>query len=370
MLTASLLRADVASGGFQTFNAQNYPGQWTLATNDDGIVTATENAIRRQGDEVFRRVLTLRTIPDERLADALAQGVAGSLENVAVTTGLLEEIRDAASAEDIRNFIRQYQPPAIPYTSEATAEKTGGEKFNCVEFAEDLVAQARAKNIPAEVVGIEFAGRTIGHACAGFPTAEGGVLYFDSTPEAGEISHRAHEAWVRVGAPYWRAGGGELDGVGSRPITQILPDLNQLAEIAGSNPPNTTSGPLLMVENENHAQVGGIEYAKPDTLQVSQAQLLKWNQAALEIAGKSGKRRENQRLADEVAAQKAAARALQEDETLAGEGDAFGELRMGERYMSGDGVGKNPSTARMYLQRAANLGSPTAVEELKDLQSK
>jgi hypothetical protein len=36
---------------------------------------------------------------------------------------------------------------------------------------------------------------------------------------------------------------------------------------------------LLVVENESRAQVSGIEYAGPSTLQISEAQLLKWNRA-------------------------------------------------------------------------------------------
>lgn len=367
MLTVSLLRADVASEGLQIFNAQNYPGNWTLTTNRNNTVTATEDAVRRQGDEVFRRVLSLKIVSGEQLAGAKAQGSFGPLENFAVTPELLDETRHAASETDIRNFIRQYKPPAIPYTSEATAEKTGREKFNCVEFAEDLVAQARAKNIPAEVVGIQFAGEKTGHACAGFPTTEGKVLFFDSTPSAGEISRRAREVWVRTGASYRRAGGGELAGVGRRPVTQVTPDLSQLAETVGADFAGTASETSLVVENESRAQVAGIEYAGPATLRVSTAQLSKWNEAAREIAVAQSRRLEIQNHADEVADQKAAARALQEDETLAGEGDAFGELRMGERYLSGDGVGKNSAQAKMYFQRAADSGSPTAAEELNRL---
>jgi hypothetical protein len=369
MLTASLLRADVVSAELQIFNAQNYPGQWTLTTNQNNTVTATENAVRRRGDEVFRRVLSLKIVSGEQLAEAKAQETFGPLENFVVTPELLDGMRHAASETDIRNFIRQYKPPAIPYTSEATAERPGREKFNCVEFAEDLVAQARAKNIPAEVVGIQFAGEKTGHACAGFPTAEGKVLYFDSTPGAGEISRRAHEAQVKLGEPYRRAGGGELAGVGRRPITQITPDLNQLVESVGTDFTRTASETFLVVESENHAQVAGIEYAGPVTLQVSAAQLSKWNQAAREIAVAQTRRREIQKRAEEVADQKAASRALQEDEALAGEGDAFGELRMGERYLSGDGVKKNSAQARLYFQSAADSGSPTAAEELNQLSA-
>jgi hypothetical protein len=143
------------------------------------------------------------------------------------------------------------------------------------------------------MVGIMFEGEATGHACAGFPTAEGSVLYFDSTPAAGEISRRAHQAHVMEGEPYRRSGGGELaGGVGRSPITQIMPDLNQLEKTAGQNPAETISGPLLVVENESRAPVAGIEYAGPDTLQVSGAQLLKWNRAVRAGVGRAGRQTE------------------------------------------------------------------------------
>ncbi len=57
----------------------------------------------------------------------------------------------------------------------------------------------------------------------GISTAEGQTLYFDSTPAAGKISHRAHEAHVEVGQAYSREGGGELSVVGQLPIAKIIP---------------------------------------------------------------------------------------------------------------------------------------------------
>lgn len=293
LLAAGCLRADVSAAELQTFDAQNYPGRWTLTTNEAGDITATENAIRRQGDEVFCRALSLKIVSPGQPDGTTAQGIFGMLEDFAVTPGLLDDVHHAAGESDIRNFIRQYRPPAVPYTSEETAEKTGREKFECVEFAEDLVAQARARNIPAEVVGIMFEGEETGHACAGFPTAEGRVLYFDSTPAAGEISRRAHQARVVEGEPYRRSGGAELaGGVGKRPIAQIIPDLNQLEKIAGS-PAAPATDPLLVVAGESHVRANGIEYAGPDVLRVSEAQLLKWNRAAARIlAARTGKRNE------------------------------------------------------------------------------
>ncbi len=369
LLAAGCLRADALAGEGQNFNARNYPGQWTLATNQEGVVTATETAVRRQDDEVFRRVLVLGTVADEPptgewLAAALGREPLWPPGSFRSNPDWADDLRHAAREADIRDFIRQYRPPAIPYTSEAAARNTGRKKFNCVEFAEDLVKQARARGIPAETVGIEFKGEKTGHACAGFPTAEGGVLYFDSTPGAGEISHHAHEARVETGEPYRRTDGGELAVAGDRPITKILPDLDRLEQLAGAKPAGTASASSLRVESEGRAPVAGIEYAGPGTLRVSAAQLSSWERATRDFEAVQAGRREIQERVDETAARQAAARALQEDQRLASEGDAFGLLRMGERCLSGDGVAQDPVQARRYLQEAANQGSPTAVEEL------
>jgi len=50
---------------------------------------------------------------------------------------------------------------------------------------------------------------------------------------------------------------------------------------------------------------------------------------------------------------------------LADKGDAAGMLRMGEIYRDGYGVEKDLAKAKIYLQKAADAGSPTAVDELK-----
>ena len=63
----------------------------------------------------------------------------------------------------------------------------------------------------------------------------------------------------------------------------------------------------------------------------------------------------------------AAAKALKSNQDAAGQGDAYGLLRMGERYRDGDGVEQNLAKARDYLQKSADAGSPTAAEELKKL---
>ena len=65
--------------------------------------------------------------------------------------------------------------------------------------------------------------------------------------------------------------------------------------------------------------------------------------------------------------QAAALAALKANQDAAAKGDMFGLLRMGERYRDGDGVEKDLGKAREYLQKAADAGSPTAKEELSNL---
>jgi hypothetical protein len=65
-----------------------------------------------------------------------------------------------------------------------------------------------------------------------------------------------------------------------------------------------------------------------------------------------------------------AAIVLKSNQDAAAKGDMFGLLRMGERYRDGDGVEKDLSKARDYLQKAADAGSPTAKDELSKLDSK
>jgi hypothetical protein len=89
------------------------------------------------------------------------------------------------------------------------------------------------------------------------------------------------QARVTVGETYWRSGGAELAGdVGKRPITQIMPDFNVLEKNAGAGLAAPPTDSLLMVAGESHVRANGIEYAGPDVLRVSGAQLLKWNRAA------------------------------------------------------------------------------------------
>jgi hypothetical protein len=346
---AMLPPAGAALAGDKVFNPQYFPGQWTFVTNQDETITATGNVILRRGQEVYQQVLLLKAVPVE-------------------TAGQPEKITEAA----VRKFISHYRPPPIPYTSAKTAAKTGAEKFNCLEFAEDIVIQAGSNGIPAEVVGIKFKDRLVGHACAGFPVASGRTLYFDSTPSAGHVSHGASEARVELGKTYRRADGGmPAGGAENLPVTEIIP-VSRLTEVAGSLLADSGSvapsgGTRLVVVGEKLQQAEGIDYAGPDTLKISDAQLDRWNQAAGEVQAAQVGRLAAQNQAEQAMAKKLAAKALAENEGLAAQGDAYGELRMGECYLTGDGVAKDIFKARDYLQRAAEQGSQTAVDELNRL---
>ena len=349
ILLAILLPAGVALAGDNVFDPRQFPGQWAFVTNQDATITATGNAVLRRGDEVYQRVLLLKPVPVE-------------------AAGLSQKPTEA----QVKNFISHYRPPPIPYTSLKTALKTGAEKFNCLEFAEDIVNQAGANGIPAEVIGVKFKDRLVGHACAGFPVADGRTLYFDSTPGAGQISRGASEARVELGKTYRRADGGVPAGDAENlPVTEIIP-VSRLMEIAGSlldgyaAPPAETK---LVVMGEKIQQAEGIDYAGPDTLKISDAQRERWNQAAGEVMAAKASRLAAQKQAEQAVANKLAAKTLAENEQLAAQGDAYGELRMGQRYLAGDGVAKDIFKARDYLQRAAEQGSQTAVDELNRLDN-
>lgn len=329
------------------YHLQDFAGNWQLVTNIDSTVTATERAIERDGNEVFSRVFSLKPVI------------------VKVGVGLGTEA-------EVRHFINSYRPPHIPYTSPTTALATGTEKFNCLEFAEDIVAQAITNGISAEVIGIKLAGRLVGHACAGFPTRDGEILYFDSTPSAGRFSERAHEAEVEIGQPYRRSDGGELGGgVGRLPISEITP-VTPLVETTMEPPapservvlsPETT----LMIESEDRVQARGILYMDADSLQVAPRQLEKWQAVITERLAAKAREEAAEKQALDARTAKMAAKVLQETEDLAAQGDPYAQMRMGERYLKGDGVKKNLIQARTYLQQAAAQGSPTAKDDLDQM---
>lgn len=79
---------------------------------------------------------------------------------------------------------------------------------------------------------------------------------------------------------------------------------------------------------------------------------------------------ERERQAHIIAKENAKAIALKSNQDAAFKGDAYGLMRMGERYRDGDGVEKDLSKARDCLKRATDAGSITAKEELSKLPAK
>ncbi len=64
------------------------------------------------------------------------------------------------------------------------------------------------------------------------------------------------------------------------------------------------------------------------------------------------------------------AKALRANQEGAARGDAYGEYRMGQRYRDGDGVPKDLTKAREWLEKAASQGIKDAARELTELPDK
>ena len=60
-------------------------------------------------------------------------------------------------------------------------------------------------------------------------------------------------------------------------------------------------------------------------------------------------------------------KALAWDQLQAEQGDAYGQLRMGERYRDGDGVAKDLVMARSWLSKSAYQGNSHAIKALSKL---
>jgi TPR repeat protein len=60
-------------------------------------------------------------------------------------------------------------------------------------------------------------------------------------------------------------------------------------------------------------------------------------------------------------------KALKWNQEQAAKGDAYGLLRMGERYRDGNGVPRDLSKAREYFTKASAGGSPTSADALSKL---
>lgn len=81
---------------------------------------------------------------------------------------------------------------------------------------------------------------------------------------------------------------------------------------------------------------------------------------------------ERRMTAEEITARNASSAAkrdaeLKHHQALAAQGDAYGQLRMGERYLKGDGVEEDRALAMEYLSKAAAQGNESAKDTLKDI---
>ena len=74
-------------------------------------------------------------------------------------------------------------------------------------------------------------------------------------------------------------------------------------------------------------------------------------------------------IADKKSAMQGQINAVRYNQELAAKGDGYGLLRMAERYRDGDGVEKDLTKAKEYFNKAVAAGSPTAAEELKELNA-
>jgi hypothetical protein len=90
-------------------------------------------------------------------------------------------------------------------------------------------------------------------------------------------------------------------------------------------------------------------------------------EAQKQIAGILAAEKARQREATNAKRKAADAKSLAWHMEQAAKGDAYGLLRLGQRYRNGTGVEKDLDKAKDYLSKAAAAGSPTAEEELKAL---
>lgn len=66
----------------------------------------------------------------------------------------------------------------------------------------------------------------------------------------------------------------------------------------------------------------------------------------------------------------AAKKTLEFQQKLADKGDAYGQFKMGIRYLTGDGVDKDPAKARDLLAKSAAQGNKDAADQLTKLAAK
>jgi TPR repeat protein len=78
-------------------------------------------------------------------------------------------------------------------------------------------------------------------------------------------------------------------------------------------------------------------------------------------------KRKSQDEARKKAMDEAQTKALAWDQSQAEQGEAYGQLRMGERYRDGDGVAKDLVLAQSWLSKSAYQGNSHAIKALSEL---
>jgi hypothetical protein len=128
----------------------------------------------------------------------------------------------------------------------------------------------------------------------------------------------------------------------------VSPDTYLLAASAGTHTYTTIAGASRTIRKLDY----GLIWNPPPPTPLTSNQI-----AAVKSAAAQKKK------ADAVAA-------LKWNQDQAAAGDAYGELRMGERYRDGDGVEKDITKAREMFSKASSQGNKDADEALKNLPSK
>lgn len=113
----------------------------------------------------------------------------------------------------------------------------------------------------------------------------------------------------------------------------------------------------------SYMEIGGSKYGKLPAIKKrpltdTEKDELKKNAEAAKAAS-DAKKQADKKVMDE--------KILAANQKAADQGDAYGLLRMGQRYRDGDGVEKDLDKARNYLRQAALKGSETAKKELDQL---
>jgi hypothetical protein len=189
----------------------------------------------------------------------------------------------------------------------------------------------------------------------------------------GNFGNNTAVEFFLIGFPYTLAEGDTID---SSKIYMALIDGNFsyiTTDGSGRTLPKLNYGkPCPRPQNADEVEAKARQLTQEEESQISAAKLnaiAKRNDAltANEVFNDFQTQVDNYKKAKILAQNAPQARALKFNQDLADKGDAYGLLRMGERYRDGDGVPKDLNKAREYFTKAIAAGSPPAAEELEKL---